>query len=236
MKTILIHSGGLDSTVLLYWLRRQGHEVMALSVDYGQRHVIELQCAETICNALGVPFFAADLSKLQPLFRGSSQTDHSVPVPHGHYTDESMKKTVVPNRNMLLIAVAGAHAIAEQADNVAYAAHAGDHAIYPDCREEFVEPLARALSLADWHPVNLLRPFIAMTKAEIVQGGAEMGVPFHLTYSCYEGQPFHCGKCGTCVERREAFQLAGVTDPTAYRDDKVTAVNADPKTWPCNPT
>jgi 7-cyano-7-deazaguanine synthase len=126
--------------------------------------------------------------------------------------------TVVPNRNMLLLATAAAWAISLKYDSVAYAAHAGDHAIYPDCREEFVEALAKAVKLADWHEVDLERPFVKMTKAEIVKLGAEIGATDIMarSYSCYEGAATHCGLCGTCTERKEAFQVAGVIDPTKY--------------------
>jgi 7-cyano-7-deazaguanine synthase len=150
---------------------------------------------------------------------GSSQTDKSVPVPEGHYEEESMKQTVVPNRNMILLALAGAWAISTKSDAIAYAAHSGDHAIYPDCRPEFTEAMSDALRLCDWHEVKLMRPFLyptPMSKADIVKLGTSLGVPFELTWSCYKGGEKHCGKCGTCVERVEAFQLAGVEDPTEY--------------------
>ncbi|MFM9146691.1 MAG: 7-cyano-7-deazaguanine synthase, partial [Verrucomicrobiota bacterium] len=139
-----------------------------------------------------------------------------VKVPEGHYEEESMKATVVPNRNMLLISVATAWAVSLRAESVAYGAHGGDHAIYPDCRPEFAEALDRAVRLADWHEVRLERPFVKMDKAAIVRRGAELDVPFSLTWSCYVGGERHCGKCGTCVERKEAFRLARVTDPTDY--------------------
>lgn len=217
MKTILTFSGGLDSCVLLSHLLADGREVKALSVNYGQRHARELQAATAICKRLNVEHFIADLSGLRPLLKGSSQTDNTVPVPHGHYAEESMKLTVVPNRNMMLLAVAGMWAVSEKAQSIAYAAHAGDHAVYPDCREEFVTPLAEALQNADWHKVSLERPFLYMTKAEIAKHGAELNAPMELSWSCYDPQgEKHCGKCGTCVERREAFQLAGVLDPTIY--------------------
>jgi 7-cyano-7-deazaguanine synthase len=215
-KTILIYSGGLDSTVCLYHLRATGHSVKCLGVDYGQRHRRELLGALKICQSLGVEYRTADLSALKPLLAGSSQTDDSVPVPHGHYAAENMKLTVVPNRNMLMLAVAGAWAISTKSDSVAYAAHAGDHAIYPDCRDEFVEPLAEAFQNADWHKVGIVRPFLSMTKAEIVKVGASLGVPFADTYSCYGGGEAHCALCGTCQERRWAFIAAGVPDPTRY--------------------
>ena len=172
MHTVLIYSGGLDSTTLLYQLLDAGHQVQALSINYGQRHRHELTCARALCAGHQLPWQLADLSALTPLLTGSSQTDLTVPVPHGHYTDASMKQTVVPNRNMLLLSVALAWAISQHADAVAYAAHAGDHAIYPDCRPVFVEAMQHAAHVCDWHPVQLLAPYLQMTKADIVQRGA----------------------------------------------------------------
>lgn len=216
MKTIVIFSGGLDSTTLLYSLKEQGRDLKALSINYGQRHLRELDFAAKTCALLGVEHKTVDLSGLRPLLGGSSQTDSSVPVPEGHYAAENMKLTVVPNRNMLMLSVAAAWAISEKADTIAYAAHAGDHAIYPDCREEFVQALNGALALADWHQVAIERPFVSITKGQIVKVGSLLNVPFNDTWSCYKGEDKHCGACGTCVERREAFLEAGVTDPTPY--------------------
>jgi 7-cyano-7-deazaguanine synthase len=215
-RTVLIYSGGVDSTVLLAHLRAEGREVHALSVDYGQRHRRELDAARAVCAHFGVPHRVADLRALAPLFGANALTDGGVAVPEGHYEEESMKATVVPNRNMLLISVAAAWAISLRAASVAYGAHGGDHAIYPDCRPEFAEALDRAVRLADWHELRLERPFVKMDKAAIVRRGAELGAPFALTWSCYVGGGRHCGKCGTCVERKEAFRLAGVPDPTDY--------------------
>jgi 7-cyano-7-deazaguanine synthase len=162
----------MDSTVLLYHLLNAGHTVRALGVNYGQRHARELEAGAAIAARLGVEYRVADLSALKPFLNGSSQTDDAVPVPHGHYAAENMKLTVVPNRNMLMLAVAGAWAISTKSDAIAYAAHAGDHAIYPDCREDFVQPLAQALWNADWHQVRIERPFIKLTKAELCKRGA----------------------------------------------------------------
>lgn len=215
MRYIVIHSGGLDSSVLLAYLKQQ-HEVRSLSIDYGQRHRTELEYADRFCEALYIPHCVADLRNIRALISGSSQTSDDIAVPHGHYAAENMKTTVVPNRNMIMLAVAIGHAISQEADAVAFAAHAGDHTIYPDCRPEFVETMRRAASLADWRQVSLAAPFVTFTKARIVQLGANLGVPLHLTYSCYEGKEHHCGKCGTCQERKEAFQVAGVEDPTVY--------------------
>ncbi len=217
MRSILLYSGGLDSTTLLFDLRAAGHEVRCLAVNYGQRHGRELQAARAIAERLHVPFRVADLASIQPLLAGSALTG-DVDVPHGHYTDESMKLTVVPNRNMIMLSIAIGWAVSLKFDAVAYAAHAGDHAIYPDCRPEFVAAMEQAASLADWHRVRIERPFMHLTKADIVSRGAELGVPFELTWSCYEGGQVHCGRCGTCVERREAFAAAGVADPTRYAE------------------
>lgn len=229
-RVVVVLSGGMDSAVLLAFYRSLGYETHAISFDYGQRHRVELDYA---CNSahLGASSHkVVNLSALKDLFPGSSQTDDSVPVPHGHYTAESMKKTVVPNRNMIMISIAAAHAIALKAETLAFGAHNGDHAIYPDCRPPFVLELAKALMLADWAPARLAAPFIAFTKAQICTLGHALGVDFKGTWSCYDPQrphtdlPYggvsdelkHCGKCGTCVERREAFTLAGVVDPTDY--------------------
>lgn len=216
MHAVLILSGGLDSSVLLYDLLNQGARVDALTVNYGQRHAREIESARELCRLRGVTHEVADLRALRPLLAGSALTDDAVALPAGHYEEASMKATVVPNRNMLLLAVAGAWALSRKAECVAYAAHGGDHAIYPDCRPEFAEALDKALGLADWHPMRLHRPYVALSKALIVRRGAELGLPFERTWSCYSGGTVHCGRCGTCVERREAFHLAGVDDPTPY--------------------
>ncbi len=223
MKTIVLLSGGMDSAVLAYKLKHEGHEVQALMVDYGQKHIREMSFAHQLTQELDIKHRIADLSALSETFlKGSSQTDKSVPVPEGRYDDESMKKTVVPNRNMLMLSVAGAWAISDGADAVAYAAHAGDHAIYPDCRPQFVSGMSRALLMCDWKQIRLYAPFLRKTKANLVSLGVTLKVPFEKTWSCYKGGDLHCGKCGTCTERIEAFKLAGVKDPTVYGKAKVT--------------
>jgi len=217
MKTVVVFSGGLDSTVLLYDLLQAGDDLLALSIDYGQRHRVELDHAEQIAKTLNVEWQVADLSGITHLIAGSSQTDDGIAVPHGHYAEESMKQTVVPNRNMIMLAVAAGWAINRQADRIAYGAHGGDHAIYPDCRPPFAAAMQNALQLADWHRVDLYAPYINWKKEEIVQRGVELNVDFSLTWSCYEGGAVHCGKCGTCIERKEAFALIGAADPTEYK-------------------
>ena len=231
MKSLVVHSGGMDSTVLLYQLLQAGDEVKALSINYGQRHSRELEAASALCAELGVEHRAADLSGLSDLLAGSALTSSDIEVPEGHYAEDNMKATVVPNRNMILLSVAAGWAISSKYDRIAYAAHSGDHAIYPDCRNEFAEALDGAIRLADWHEVSLYRPFVDMTKADIVSLGAKLGVPFEKTWSCYKGQDLHCGRCGTCVERREAFYLAGVEDPTTYAPDAPTVQEMVASDW-----
>lgn len=219
MKTVLIYSGGLDSTTLLYKLLDAEHQVFALGVDYGQRHGKELAAAREICDALKVPFTVADLRSIKPLIAGSSQTSDEIPVPEGHYAAESMKLTVVPNRNMIMLSIAIGYAVSIKADAVAYGAHAGDHAVYPDCRPEFAAVMATAALLCDWHPVDLMRPFIKVSKTEIASLAYMLNVPIEKTWSCYKGGEKHCGKCGTCVERMEALHDSPFgDDPTEYED------------------
>jgi len=213
----VIFSGGLDSTTLLWWLKNTvGHHVRALSIDYGQRHRKELDAARAIAAVAGVEHHAADLSSLRPLLAGSSQTSDDIPVPDGHYADASMAQTVVPNRNAIMLAVGVAWAISTRSRIVAYAVHGGDHPIYWDCRSGFVHAQQDTYSLAEPSGIEIWAPFITYTKAEIVSLAAAIKAPLHLTWSCYRGEDVHCGRCGTCVERREAFQLAKVPDPTVY--------------------
>lgn len=213
MKTVVVLSGGLDSTVLLASLLASGRECFALSFDYGQRHVRELNSAQAVCAFYGVRHQVADLRTLAPLWGANSLTNASVQVPEGHYTEERMKATVVPGRNLVFLSIAAAWAMANKCDSLAYGAHGGDHAIYPDCRPEFATALDSTLAFADWHRVTLEHPFASLDKAAIVRIGARLGAPFHLTWSCYKGNEQHCGLCATCVERREAFANAGVADP-----------------------
>ena len=216
-RTILIYSGGLDSTVLLYDLVAKGSQVKCISFDYGQRHKKELESASYFCSELGVEHKKINLECIKQLISNSCLTSDEE-VPEGHYAEESMKSTVVPNRNMIMLSIAGGWAINEKYDSVSYAAHGGDHAIYPDCREEFVNAASLALSLADWHKVSIDRPFVGISKSDIVKIGSSLNIGMDKTWSCYKGGLTHCGKCGTCVERIEAFKNAGVEDKTIYEN------------------
>lgn len=220
MRYIVILSGGLDSSVLLAHCKDQGVEVEAMSFDYGQRHGKELLSALRIAEHYHVRHQTINLCGVAEQVMGPTALTHGggqfKPMPHGHYAEESMKRTVVPNRNMVMLALATSYAVSMKADAIAYGAHRGDHAIYPDCRPEFYKALQVAISLCDWHPVTLAAPFLDFSKAHIVKRGHELHVPMGLTWSCYEGEVYHCGVCGTCTERKEAFELACVKDPTVY--------------------
>jgi 7-cyano-7-deazaguanine synthase len=215
---ILLLSGGMDSSALLGDLINLGWRVDALAVDYGQRHHRELRAARAVAAHYGTRFDVADLSGISRLLTGSALTDQSVPVPEGHYADASMRSTVVPNRNAILIMVAAGVAAARGAGYVATAVHAGDHPVYPDCRPEFIAAAdsATAAGTAGHGDVRVIAPFVLHTKTDIARSGAINGVPFSLTWSCYQGGTVHCGKCGTCTERIEAFRDAGLIDPTEY--------------------
>ncbi len=217
---VVIVSGGLDSTVLAYWLRAQGARLTLLSVDYGQRHRVELHYARATAERLGVDHHVANLTSVGRLLDGSALTDPKVAVPDGHYTDASMRATIVPNRNALMLDIGVGLAVAVGADAVAFGAHTGDHPVYPDCRPEFLQAYRRMVFTANDGLLatgfDVLAPFMTLTKREIVLRGDRVGVPFEATWSCYRGLEVHCGTCGTCVERAEAFTLAGVPDPTVY--------------------
>ncbi|MCZ7469244.1 7-cyano-7-deazaguanine synthase QueC [Agrobacterium sp. O3.4] len=219
MKTIVICSGGLDSVSLAHKIAAE-HELLALvSFDYGQRHRKELDFAADCAKRLGVPHHVIDIRPIGAHLTGSALTD-DIDVPDGHYAEETMRSTVVPNRNAIMLTIAFGLAAAQQADAVAIAVHGGDHFIYPDCRPGFIDSFnaMQAHALEGYADVTLFAPYVTVSKAAIVTDAVKYGTPFGETWSCYKGGLRHCGRCGTCVERREAFHLAGVTDPTDYED------------------
>ncbi len=210
-------SGGMDSATLLWYLKSMGYSpVHAVLFDYGQRHCKELSYAEQLAQMAGVTHSTINLQSFGALLAGNSQTDKLVAVPEGHYTEASMEKTVVPNRNMVMLSIAAGIAQSKGIYTLAFGAHAGDHAIYPDCRHPFVKAFLEALRLGTDRGFNVLSPFIHSSKTDIARMGASLGVPFEHTWSCYKGGALHCGRCGTCVERMEAFHDSGVPDPTQY--------------------
>lgn len=216
-KAVVIVSGGLDSTTLLYWVIKEGYEAQVLSFDYGQRHRKELEYAKRTCEKLGVKHKIVDLKSIHELLQGSALTSESVAVPEEHYSHESQKLTIVPNRNAIMLNIAIGYAVSIGAEKVFYAAHYNDRAIYPDCRWEFVESMNIVAKLANDNPrLEIVAPFVHKTKAEIVGIGRELGVPFEETWSCYKGKEKACGVCGTCRERIEAFKLNGLRDPLEY--------------------
>lgn len=219
MKVLVICSGGLDSVTLAYKVAREEELVGLVSFDYGQRHKKELDYAALAAKKLGVPHHILDMSQIGSHLSGSALTD-DVDVPDGHYAEENMKITIVPNRNAIMLSIGFGIAASIKADAVAAAVHGGDHFIYPDCRPEFIQSFEdmQRLALDGYADVCLYTPFVEISKGAIVAEGAKHSVPFADTWSCYKGHEKHCGKCGTCVERREAFALAGVEDPTDYED------------------
>lgn len=219
MKILVVCSGGLDSVSLADKMAAEHDLIGLISFDYGQRHKKELDFAALAAKRLGVPHQIIDMTNIGASLTGSALTD-DLDVPDGHYAEETMKITVVPNRNAIMLAIAFGVAAARKADAVAIAVHGGDHFIYPDCRPGFIDAFQtmQAHALEDYADVKLLAPFVTGSKADIVTEGAKYGTPFGQTWSCYKGGERHCGRCGTCVERREAFHLADVTDPTDYED------------------
>lgn len=219
MKTIVICSGGLDSVSLAHMVAGEQELTRLVSFDYGQRHRKELDYAAMCAERLAVPHDIIDLRGIGAALTGSALTD-DIDVPDGHYAEENMRVTVVPNRNAIMLTVAFGLAAARGDQAVAAAVHGGDHFIYPDCRPAFTtafETMQKA-ALDGYADISLFTPFVHRTKADIVTTGAGYNTPFELTWSCYKGGNDHCGRCGTCVERREAFHLAGVADPTSYAD------------------
>lgn len=211
---ILILSGGMDSTTLLYDM--QERIALAVSFDYGSNHnAREIGYAKQHCYRLGIRHFVIKLDFMRDYFK-SSLLDGADAVPEGSYADENMKSTVVPFRNGIMLAVAVGIAESEGLRYVMMANHGGDHAIYPDCRPEFVRAMSEATKAGTYPGIEVLAPYTNLTKADIARRGKQLGIDYSETWSCYKGGDKHCGKCGTCVERKEAMREAGIDDPTEY--------------------
>lgn len=216
MKVCVLLSGGMDSVTALHHAAREHEVVSALSFDYGSKHnASEIPCAQWHAAQLGVPHTVIALPFVNEHF-ASDLLQSGGEIPDGHYAEENMKRTVVPFRNGIMLSIAAGFAESRGAEGLVIAAHSGDHAIYPDCREPFMQAMSDAIRLGTYVEIQVLRPFINTDKTGIARLGAELGVDFARTWSCYKGGTIHCGTCGTCVERREAFLLAGIADPTPY--------------------
>ena len=221
-KAVVVASGGMDSATLANLYHSKGYDLIMVGFDYGQRHNKELTFMASMAEVLGADHRIINLSNLAAQLHGSSLTDPDVEVPDGHYSAETMKATVVPNRNAIMLSIACGIAVAEKAEILATGVHAGDHFIYPDCRPAFIDTIGEAFiagneGFAD-DAFRLEAPFVQMSKADIAALGNELGVDYSMTWSCYKGGDVHCGRCGTCVERIEAFIDAGVEDPTVYAE------------------
>jgi len=219
-KVVVILSGGIDSTTLMWQMVEQGNEVIALSVDYAQRHSKEIDFAKKLCSLKSVEHYVIDLTSIKALLKNSSLTD-SVDVPLGHYKLPSMKVNAVPNRNMVIISLAISCAISNGAGKVVYGSQSGGHITYPDCRPDFVTAISKASELCWYEPVVVSAPFNYMSKTDIIILGEELNVPWEHTWTCYQGGELHCGQCSTCIGRIEAFTLAGVVDPVGYEERKL---------------
>jgi 7-cyano-7-deazaguanine synthase len=216
MNVVVLCSGGMDSVTALYWARREHHLTAAVSFNYGAKHNDrEIPFAAEHAAQLGVRHEIITLDFVNRLF-ASDLLKRGGEIPEGHYEAENMKRTVVPFRNAMMLSIAAGFAESVGAGGVVIAAHGGDHAIYPDCREDFMRAMGSAMEVGTYARVKLLRPFMTWDKSRIATEGARLGVNFARTWSCYKGGDVHCGKCGTCVERREAFAHAGIADPTHY--------------------
>jgi 7-cyano-7-deazaguanine synthase len=216
MKVVVLCSGGMDSVTALHWAAREHAVEVVISFDYGSKHNHrELPFAAEHARGLRLRHEVITLDFVNRLF-ASDLLQSGGTVPDGHYEARNMRQTVVPFRNAIMLSIACGLAESVHANSLVIAAHAGDHAIYPDCREDFMRAMGEAMALGTYANVRLMRPFIAMNKAQIVTEGTRLGVDFARTWSCYKGGTIHCGTCGTCVERREAFRQAGILDPTVY--------------------
>lgn len=212
--SIIIVSGGLDSITLLY--DKAATIALAVSFDYGQNHASrELPFAALHCKRLGIQHIVIPLQFMQQYFK-SSLLDGAENIPEGHYEEENMKSTVVPFRNGIMLAIAAGIAESHNLNRIYIANHGGDHTIYPDCRPEFINAMTAATQAGTFNNTRVEAVFTNITKADIVRIGNKLGINYAETWSCYKGGKCHCGKCGTCIERKEAFQEAGLTDPTEY--------------------
>ena len=210
---LIIVSGGMDSTTLLYEYKDQ--IALAVTFDYGQNHVVEIDYAKMHCERLGIPHLVISLKFMQQYFK-SSLLEGADAIPEGHYADENMKSTVVPFRNGIMLSIACGLAESHGLKKVMIANHGGDHTIYPDCRPEFIKSMSEAMQNGTYEHLTINAPYTNISKTEIALRGKHLGMKYEETWSCYKGGSCHCGVCGTCVERKEALRDAGIEDKTVY--------------------
>lgn len=215
-SAVVIYSGGMDSYTVLHRALREGHDLHALSFDYGQRHVRELDTARNVCQRLGIPHQVVDIRAIHGLIDNSALTNASREMPGGDYEASNLTATVVPNRNMILLSLAIAQAVNIGARRVFYGAHGGDHVLYPDCRPAFVEKMNAVAAIANFDAVEIVAPYLHCHKHEILAGGLAMGLDYSETWTCYLGGELACGECGSCRERLAAFAHHGISDPLGY--------------------
>lgn len=214
--SIIVLSGGMDSVTLMHEYKEQ--IALAVTFDYGSNHnKREIECAAYQCSLLGIKHLVIPLEFMARYFK-SSLLEGADAIPEGHYADDNMRSTVVPFRNGIMLSVACGLAESYGLKHVMIANHSGDHAIYPDCRAGFVDAMSRAMQEGTYDGVTIIAPYTNISKNDIAARGKNLGVDYAKTYSCYKGGEKHCGKCGTCVERKEALAAAGIEDPTQYED------------------
>lgn len=213
-KSLIILSGGMDSVTLLY--DKKDEIAVAVTFDYGSNHnKREEEFAKYHCNELGIEHIIIPLTFIHDYFK-SSLLEGASAIPDGNYEDETMKSTVVPFRNGIMLSVACGLAESRELEKVLIANHFGDHAIYPDCRKGFIDAMSEAMKCGTYKGITIDAPYTTITKTDIAKIGKSLGIDYSKTYSCYKGGEKHCGKCGTCVERKEALRDAGIEDPTEY--------------------
>lgn len=212
--SVIVVSGGMDSITLLY--DKKEEIALAVTFDYGSKHnAREIAWAKVHCGRLGIRHIVIKLDFMQKYFT-SSLLEGGDEIPEGHYADENMKSTVVPFRNGIMLSVAAGIAESNGLKKILLANHGGDHTIYPDCRPEFIGAMDRAIANGTYEDVRIDAPYTNITKADIAKIGKRLGIDYSETWSCYKGGERHCGKCGTCIERKEAMALAGIDDRTEY--------------------
>lgn len=213
-NSAIIVSGGMDSITLLY--DRKDEIALGISFDYGSNHnAREIPFAKMHCERLGIKHITINLDFMHQYFK-SSLLDGAEAIPEGHYADDNMKSTVVPFRNGIMLSIAIGIAESNNLDQVFIANHGGDHTIYPDCRPEFINAIDAAATAGTYNNVKVIAPYTKITKSNIARIGKRLGIDYAETWSCYKGGEVHCGKCGTCVERKEALAEAGIEDKTIY--------------------